>query len=137
MPQVRGTQRVTGLDLKNRLHSSTVVLQLFYNELSMLRCLSTVISISYDTSNRKPPYFIMELLFYDVEKIKLYYLYSKINFNGELPESDKILGLWEGYLRSGLGLRTLMVLDGKETGYLILSSVYPETGKVGCNRMFL
>lgn len=62
-----------------------------------------------------PCNFTVELLFHCVEKIHLYYIYSRINFSGEFPGSDKILGLQEGYLRSHLGLHTLMVIDGKET----------------------
>lgn len=79
----------------------------------------------------------MELLFYCVEKIYLYYIYSRININGELPGADKILGLQEGYLSSLLGLDTLMVLDGKENWFFksLLSS--PQAWeKVGCKRLF-
>jgi len=103
----------------------------------MLHCLCAVISIIYETSNWKSLYVILELLFHRVEKIYLYYIYSRINFNGELPGSDKMLGLQQGYLRSHLGQDTLMVLDGKETGSLSLSSYLPKTEKVGCKRIFL
>lgn len=84
--------------------------QWFHSKHGMLYCLCTVISVMYETLNWKPLYFTMELLFQCAEKIHLYYIYCRINFNGELPGSDKILGLQEGYLRSHLGLDTLMVL---------------------------
>lgn len=90
----------------------------------------------YESSNWKPLYFTMELLFHCAEKIHLYYIYSRINFNGELPGSDKIPGPQEGYLRSHLGLDTLMVLYGKETGSLSLLSAQGWE-KIGCKIIFL
>lgn len=45
-------------------------------------------------------------------------MYYKINFNRELPESDKTSKLQEGYLGSHLQQRTVIVFDDKETGSL-------------------
>lgn len=53
----------------------------------------------------------------------------KINFNRELPESDKTLELQERYLRTHLQLHTVIVFDDKETGSLSLFSKSLKIGK--------
>lgn len=56
----------------------------------------------------------------------------KINFNRELPESDKTLELQERYLRTHLQLHTVIVFDDKETGSL---SLFCKSLKIGKSKL--
>lgn len=81
--------------------------------------------------------FTTELLFHCIEIILFYYTYYKINFNRELPESDKTSKLQEGYLGSHLQQHTVIVFDDKETGSLSLFSKSLKIGKRKLHQNFL